>query len=363
MKINSQKQPAANHPQIEKPKFQQVYDAILRGLKDGSFQVGDRLPSERKLSERLNVIIATVRRGYRELTLAGIVEKKIGSGAYLRQPLETACVEKNVTFALHSHFWSFTELFLKSIPSVMAISHRNYRLIVSDSANFQDVLASNIQYGMPTIFLDGLPLSVLETVAHAPHLFVVMSRRMDHQGVPSVLCEDSVGMQLLVKHLHDRGHRQIAILFNNMPDEGTQIDSWRKAQGEDYSPKLRIPLFPQGHTEDDPDEPMDLAREVIMREWQCRKFTALIALSDELAVGAIAGLTNAGVRIPQDVAIASVGNTKLSRSTVPPLTVYDPDIPGHIREALKLLDHNLTHPEAPCLLRFVQPILMPGAST
>ncbi|MBQ6471960.1 MAG: GntR family transcriptional regulator [Victivallales bacterium] len=352
-----------NHHQAEKPKFQQVYDLILRGLKDGIFQVGDRLPSERQLAERLKVNIATVRRGYRELTLAGIVEKKVGSGAYLRQALETSFEDKPVTFALCSRVWSFTEQFLKAIPGVMSARHRNYRLVIQDSGNFQEVLASNIQYGMPTIFLDGLPLSSLDTVLQAPHLSVVMSRRCDRQGVPSVLCEDAQGMQRLVKHLQERGHRRIAILFNNIADEDTQIDSWRTALGEDYSPKLRIPLFPQGHTVDDQEEPMDLARENILREWQRRKFTALVALSDELAAGAIAGLANAGVRIPQDVAIASVGNTRLSRSTVPPLTVYDPDIPGHLREALELLDNNLMHPEAPCLLRFVQPILIPGGST
>lgn len=57
-------------------KYKLVYDEIIRGLTSGKYRVGDRLPSERTLAEQLNVNIVTVRRGYRELTFAGIVEKK-----------------------------------------------------------------------------------------------------------------------------------------------------------------------------------------------------------------------------------------------------------------------------------------------
>ena len=352
-----------NRARTEKPKFQQVYDAILQGLNDGRFQVGDRLPSERMLSRQLNVNIATVRRGYRELTLAGIVEKRIGSGAYLCQPLQTVPAERPVTFAMRSRLWSFTEQFLKAIPAVMSSCRRSYRLLIQDSSHFQDVLVSNIQYGIPTIFLDGTTPACLETMARAPHLFVVMSSREDLRGIPSVLCEDSKGIRMLVDHLHARGHRRIALLCNNIPAESEQVDSWKKALGREYSPELQISLFPHGHTEEDPEEPMDVARETIFHEWKRRNFTALIALSDELAAGAIAGLANEGVKIPGDAAIAAVGNTRLSRSTVPPLTVYDPDIAGHLRTALELLDHNLANPAKPCLLRLLRPVLIPGRST
>lgn len=52
---------------------------------------------------------------------------------------------------------------------------------------------------------------------------------------------------------------------------------------------------------------MDIAREAVVKVLKNRNFTALICLNDELAVGAVAGLSEAGVRIPEDVAVASVG--------------------------------------------------------
>ena len=347
----------------KKLKFQQVYDAVLRLLRNGVYQVGDRLPSERELSEKLGVNIATVRRGYRELTLAGIVEKRIGSGAYMRQPLESSCDEKPVTILFHSQTWNFTDQFLKLIPSVMAAHHRSYRLVVQDSANFQELLASNIQYEMPTIFLDGLDDEYLKMVKKAPHIFVVMSRRADKQGIPSVLCEDTLGIQQLVAHLKERGCQRIAMLCLGRKEEMQQISAWRQCVERRHAIELLIPLQAKTTTCEELTEPMDTARETILAEYQARKFDGLIALNDEIAMGALAGLANAGIRIPQEVAIAAVGNTRFSRSTVPPLTVYDPDLRGHLEAALTLLDDNMAHPDTPKLLHFIPPILHIGGST
>ena len=38
-----------------KPKHQQVYDRLINILTEGTFEVGDRLPSERDFAAKLNV--------------------------------------------------------------------------------------------------------------------------------------------------------------------------------------------------------------------------------------------------------------------------------------------------------------------
>jgi DNA-binding LacI/PurR family transcriptional regulator len=108
---------------------------------------------------------------------------------------------------------------------------------------------------------------------------------------------------------------------------------------------------------------MDCFREFFARHPPRHKYTALILLSDESMTGAVAALQANGLVIPDDVAVATVGNGRLSRNIYPPITTYDPDIEGHVRHALQMLDYNLEHPEAPKLQSLVPPKLIFREST
>lgn len=347
-------------PENSKAKYRIVYDEVIRCLKNGTYKVGDRLPSERMLATRLNVNIATVRRGYRELTLAGIVEKKVGSGAYLKQALDANAEEKPITFVLDYPVWLTIDRFLKQIPLVMQEFERSYRYALVSDPGFYDQLISNIRHEMPMVFLCSISPKYIPVLQQAPHLAICMSAYMEKSGIPSVRGEDNQGIKMLVDHLHALGHRRIALLANDHDTERVQIEAWKKAIGADYCRELFIvPKNPLCGLE----ESMDIARQTIADRWRRSGFSALICLNNEQAVGAVAGLSEAGIKIPHDVAVTSVGNSRFSRNTVPPLTVYDPDIRGHLHQALELLNYNMAHPEKIELLRLVQPELIVRSST
>lgn len=343
-----------------KAKYRIVYDEIIRCLKNGSCQVGDRLPSERMLANLLNVNIATVRRGYRELTLAGIVEKRVGSGAYLKQSLDACAEEKPVTFILEYPVWLTINHFLKQIPLVMKEFNRSFRYCLAGDPGFQEQLVSNIRHNMPMVFLCRIDHKYLPILKQAPHLIISMSSDMEKYGIPSVRGEDTLGIRMLVEHLHSLGHRRIALLANDHDTEKIQVRAWKSAIGKDYDRDLMI--IPENHSQLF-TEPMDIAREIIADRWRKTGFSALICLNNEQALGVIAGLSEAGISIPGDVAVTSVGNSRFSRNTVPPLTVYDPDIRGHLQQALELLNCNMAQPDKLQLLRLVQPVLIVRGST
>ena len=48
--------------------------------------------------------------------------------------------------------------------------------------------------------------------------------------------------------------------------------------------------------------------------------TAVIAISDKTAIGAMDSIREAGLRIPDDIATGSIDNTRESQLTRPPLT-------------------------------------------
>lgn len=67
-----------------------LYEELERKLGDyiheASLQVGDRLPTERDLAERLQVSRASVRQAIVALEVKGVVEVRHGDGMYLRRP-------------------------------------------------------------------------------------------------------------------------------------------------------------------------------------------------------------------------------------------------------------------------------------
>ena len=66
------------------PKHRQVFVALHREIQAGRWKPGDRLPSEAELVVRFGASRITVGRAVRELQLAGLVERRVGSGTYVR---------------------------------------------------------------------------------------------------------------------------------------------------------------------------------------------------------------------------------------------------------------------------------------
>ncbi len=58
-------------------------DAVVATLKQGVYQIGDRLPSERILAEQLEVGRAAIREALSALQVMGIVERRVGDGTYV----------------------------------------------------------------------------------------------------------------------------------------------------------------------------------------------------------------------------------------------------------------------------------------
>ncbi len=66
--------------------FQTIIQQLGNLLDSGNLQPGDRLPSERELSESLSVSRTSIRQALKVLEASGRLETRVGSGTYLTQP-------------------------------------------------------------------------------------------------------------------------------------------------------------------------------------------------------------------------------------------------------------------------------------
>jgi len=130
----------------------------------------------------------------------------------------------------------------------------------------------------------GLPLVVIDEPHIDGHAFV---------GV-----EDRVGARLAVEHLIELGHRRFALLTERPLHHLERLGGYRdalEAAGIDWETVPRYELFANV-----PEDGLAGAREALAAD---PRPTALIAATDQLALGALEAAYETGLRVPEDVSV------------------------------------------------------------
>ena len=138
------------------------------------------------------------------------------------------------------------------------------------------------------------------------------------EGIPGVLVDNYHGMRNVVRHMVET-HGHSRIVFIRGPEHHQEAEQRYQAyldvlseQGISIDPKLVVVgNFRESGGVEAIDELLD-NRKV--------EFNALVAASDNMAIGAMKSLQRRGIRIPGDVAIAGLNDETQSKFVTPPLT-------------------------------------------
>ena len=144
------------------------------------------------------------------------------------------------------------------------------------------------------------------------------------QGQPgiSIGCDNAEGGALAGRHLIERGRRKVAFLgdastrFPEFFARYCGCDAALREVGLRMNPALQVDAI---STE---QAGYDAMRTLLGRGLP---FDALFAGSDLIAIGAMHALKEAGLRIPEDVAVVGFDGTPMSRFSNPPLTTVVQD--------------------------------------
>ena len=172
--------------------------------------------------------------------------------------------------------------------------------------------------------------------------FVLVDSEL-HEGVPSVEIDDSEGIEQLVRHLLDLGHRNIAIVAFETGIEGG-YRNWRgpvlrRMQGAIAALKA-FDLDP----ESDGISIMEVActRQGGLRAFQelwarDEKPTAIVAFSDIIALGVLDAARDAGVAVPAQVSVSGFDDLAEAGWAAPSLTTVRQPIESKGRLAAEFL--------------------------
>jgi DNA-binding LacI/PurR family transcriptional regulator len=146
---------------------------------------------------------------------------------------------------------------------------------------------------------------------------VLIESYIDGKEFPCVLGDNLMAGYKIARHLLSLGHREIAVLrgptkYSSLVDRLRGIVA---ALAEEciLVPQQWMPSPVSGH----PHKGYLQMKEILRQE---RLPTAIIAISDKTAFGVMEAIREVGLRIPEDIAVASIDNTMESRFTRPPLT-------------------------------------------
>lgn len=178
---------------------------------------------------------------------------------------------------------------------------------------------------------------------------------------PAATMDRAAAMRLLVDHLVSFGHRRLALLGIRRT---LYPDRWRGLRSAFRKHALTEPASVRVFAhEDSPAQDYAHGR-ALAGELLADGFrpTAILALNDRVAIGAMTRLQEAGWRFPEDCSVTGFDNIDVSEHTRPALTTIDHQSDLIMREALTLLSEPAKSTSAKTL-RVIKPRLIVRAST
>jgi len=159
--------------------------------------------------------------------------------------------------------------------------------------------------------------------SNTPSVFLDVGNPGPHMGNISV--DTKGGMILAVRHMVELGHRDILFVRNSQTTETELSLLSHRKRNEGFSEaiaKYRSKGV-KGVIMDFPGPDTYAGLKAIRKALKTSHFTAVIAMTDLVALGVYHGLNEAGLRIPQDVSVIGFDNTYLAEFSSPAMCTVD----------------------------------------
>jgi DNA-binding LacI/PurR family transcriptional regulator len=304
------------------PLETQIAHQIAQLIAANALPPGTRLPTLRQLSAVVGVNIHTVRAAYLTLERQGLVDVTQGRGT-------TVASQSLGGFAVGDNRRSFTIGVL--MPALVSF----YSPVAAGLTAAADADPSGLMYAFANERLDSAIVSLRRFLTSGVDGVIVVSQAFDQpidfrsdSMPPFVFCDwpgspepavvfDPAPLGELILHLVDHGHRDIALVspprrFANVrPLVDVYSDTCRRLGLEKAASNIHeVPGWTMDHGETmaegllvGPDRP-----------------TAVVAATDDLAIGVMRAARRLRLRPGQDIAVTGYGGTEVSALVDPGLT-------------------------------------------
>jgi DNA-binding LacI/PurR family transcriptional regulator len=358
-------------------KHRTISRQLITEVIAGKYSKTGRLPSEAQLVKRFGVSRPTVGRAMRELQEQGLIERRAGSGTYIR-------TEKDRRHSAHPIIPQIgllipslchTEIFEPICGELASLSRSNdYGLWWG--ANMSSTAETNmtaaeaealcgqfIERGVMGVFF--VPF---EHQTDRESTNQRITERLKQAGIPVVLLDRDIGVfpnrsefdivgidnvaggYLLADHLIKLGVRRMVYVKRPLtaPTVDSRIIGAQKAMLDN---DLQIPQ-PFVYCGD----PANL--KFVNSFAQNQKIDAILCTSDHLAAELLQTLTRIGIRVPKDLRLVGFDNVRFACLLSTPLTTVEQPIRDIAITAFSALRERMTNPTLPARTLILTPRLV-----
>jgi LacI family transcriptional regulator len=223
----------------------------------------------------------------------------------------------------------YGEFFSEVIRGIDQVVQRSgWHLLVSSSHNERAEIEAALRVMRGRV--DGLIVMSPDLDAHALARnlpdglpVVLLNCDVDDRSYDSINIDNYGGAHAMTTHLIGLGHRRIGLITGPLRNHDA-----RERQRGAHDALRAAGLEPAPELELAGDFSEASAHAAAMRLMALTpRPTALFAANDSMAIGAMSALRDAGVRVPEDVAVAGFDDIPIARFVNPPLTTIRVSIP------------------------------------
>jgi len=316
------------------PLYQQIINDIHEQIEQGILKVGDKIGSHQELAEHYQVSLITVKKAIAELVRTGQLVSRVGKGVYVSRPRAEMDYTKTQTlgFVLRDLGSPFFSRIFMSVEKA-AFTNR-YNLLIAHTSNQPDIEDYQIRHflelGVNGIIIASMShqytaTPLIRQMLAANYPFVMVSYITD-EDVPFVGTDHRLGGYLAGEHLIKLGYRRLGYING---EEGNLVGELRK-QGFTQA------LAEHGLTL----APTDEYQLQLRGEWhdyesgykvgqafvnQVPRAEAIFCYNDLAALGFQKAVLDAGLKVPEDVALVGFDDIKRGvTAPVPLTTIHQP---------------------------------------
>lgn len=312
------------------PKYRHVYTSLRRDIESGRLKRGDRVPSEAELVRTFGASRITVGRAVRELQRAGLVERRAGSGTYVKGAQKSAGA---LSFGLLIPDLGETEIFEPICQGMMASPlAREHALVWGPSTAIAD--RAERAWQLCRHYIDrkvsGVFFAPLELTPEKDDANLRIADALDAARIPIVLLDRTVvpyprrghhdlvgidnrrGGYVITEHLVRAGCTRIAFLA--VPNAAATVDAREAGYREAlYTADLAVDRACARRL--DPTSTADVGE--FMRTIEP---DGIVCANDRTAARVMQTLLRLGHRIPDDLRLVGIDDADYAGLLPVPLT-------------------------------------------
>lgn len=333
------------------PMHVQVRETLAQRIATGVYQVGQMIPSEHELCESFKVSRITIRQALGALATEGLLERHPGRGTFVcERKKNDSGAQKVITLVLANAIGSFMAQVVRGVESEVRAAGYDLHLAIShdsldeESRLINEVIAKRVA---------GALLFTCDTEGPVnPNCFQYL--RVREAGIPLLLVDryitslpvgyvvaaDEAGMRKLTEHMISLGHKRIGYMDHDV-DVTSVADRRRGYTGALMDHLLHPDVIIRVDKRREKTGDSDLAYQAMKDFLQTHKKlpTAILGCNTYYAIGMMRALKEAGIRVPEDVALAGFDDLPEAAVLEVPLTVLRAPVEEMGRLAAKKLLH------------------------